>query len=69
MAVRNREASDLVRQAEARGWRVRAGGHGTVLQCPAVCRCQVSVAHTPGGYRYVRNVTAILRRCHSWGPE
>lgn len=66
MTARNANVDNLLRECEARGWRVRRGGHGYVARCPADCRCQISIAKTPGGWRYLRNVVAELKRCRAW---
>lgn len=66
MSTRNGNAAEIVAEASGRGWRVRRGGHGYVAKCPAECRCQVSIAASPGSMRYYHNVLASLRRCTAW---
>jgi predicted RNA binding protein YcfA (HicA-like mRNA interferase family) len=62
-----REVAEVLRQAEARGWRVRPtrGGHWKLTHPSGAI---VVAASTPSDARALKNLTANLRRAELLSP-
>jgi hypothetical protein len=63
-----RELEAVLKEAEAKGWRVVQGGDQQFkMYCPNPCRCIKTVRRTPSGSRYEKNLRMQLRARTCWG--
>jgi hypothetical protein len=60
-----KELETVLRDAEARGWRVERGGY-FMMKCPCTERHMKTVHLTPSNPNYERNLRAWLARCSCW---
>jgi hypothetical protein len=58
----NREVIELVRELEAKGWRVTRGSHAYVAKSPNRKIPPISIPGTPSDWRALKNKRAELRR-------
>lgn len=64
-----KEFEALLREAEAKGWRIlKAKGYFKCL-CPCADKDKLSVALTPSGARTLKNTQMKFRRTSCWGKE
>lgn len=61
-----RELRELRKEAERRGWRVFRGKGYWKMYCPCPRRCKKTMALTPSGANYVRNLIGQLNRGTCW---
>lgn len=62
-----KELEEVLKEAEDKDWRVIMGGNGHFkMYCPCPLKCMKTVASTPSGSRYLKNLLGKLNRATCW---
>ena len=64
-----KELEALLREAEAKGWRVEKGGKYFKMYCPCAKRHKQIVHLTPSNPRYEQNLRGHLNRATCWNTK